>query len=128
MRLHRNLRLDLNGHVALQRRCWRSVDDLLVYHKTDMWHDAAALIKSALNDKNGLVAKWMPRKGDVSKSLAKYPRLSPKNYRKLIVGLSNTVEQKMCARQWQTINFSHVPSRAMSIYRSAFDRNAPAQF
>lgn len=103
-------------------------DDLLVYHKTDMWRDAAALIRSALNDKNGLVAKWMPRKGAVSKSLAKCLRLSPKNYRKLIVGLSNTVEQKMCARQWHTINFSHVPSRAMSIYRSAFERNAPKQF
>ena len=103
-------------------------DDLLVYHKTAMWPHAAALIKTALNEKNGLVAKWMPRKGGVAKALAKYLRLSPKEYRKTIVGLSTTVEQKMCARQWDTINFSHVPSRAMSIYRLAFDRNAHVKF
>lgn len=103
-------------------------DDLLVYHNTDMWRDAAALIQTALDEKNGLVAKWMPRKGEVAKSLAKYLRLSPKKYRKTIVGLSATVEQKMCARKWDTINFSHVPSRAMSIYRLAFDRNAHEKF
>jgi hypothetical protein len=47
-------------------------------------------------------------------------RLTPKQYRKLIVGLSNTVETRMCAQEWTNIVYSHVPSVAASRYQKAF--------
>ena len=37
--------------------------------------------------------------------------------------MTNVVEQKMCAKEWDEINFSHVPSLASSRYKKAFTRN-----
>jgi hypothetical protein len=53
---------------------------------------------------------------------------SPKQYRKLVVGLSDTVEQKMCSKSWENIDFSKVPSVASARYQKAFGRNAPTQY
>jgi hypothetical protein len=66
----------------------------------------------------------MPRKGPVAVELTKFFGLTPKQYRKLIVSLTNVVESKMCAKEWEAINFSHVPSVASARYQKAFGRNA----
>jgi hypothetical protein len=84
-------------------------DDLFAYKNSINRNQAFALIAEALEAKNGLAAKWMPRKGPVAVELTRYLGLSPKAYRKLIVGLTNVVESKMCANDWEAINFSHVP-------------------
>ena len=81
-----------------------------------------------LNWMNGLLAKWLPRKGNFSNSVRKYLKLTPKEYRKLIVGLSDTVEQKLCAKKWEEIKYSHVPSVAMNKYRKAFLKNDENRF
>ena len=73
-------------------------DDLLVHVGTVAEEYAFSVIKKALAEGNGLCAKWMPRKGDVANKLRKFLGLTPKEYRKLLVNLSNTVEQKMCAK------------------------------
>ncbi len=73
--------------------------------------------------KDGLCAKWMPRKGKYAKELQKYMGLTPKQYRKLLVELSSTVEQDMCANRWENINYSHVPSGAAARYQKAFYRH-----
>lgn len=86
------------------------------------------LIKKGLEEKNGLLAKWLPRKGGFANDVRNYLGLTPKQYRKLIVGLSNTVEQKMCANEWQDIELAHVPSVAMTKYNKAFWRRVPEKF
>ena len=86
------------------------------------------LIKEGLDNKNGLLAKWLPRQSTFSNKLRKYLGLTPKEYRKLIVGLSNTVEQKMCAKEWDAITYPHVPSVAMNKYRKAFLKNDESRF
>ena len=53
----------------------------------------------------------------------KYLKLTPKAYRKMLSELSNTVEQLMCAKDYENINYSHVPSKAMSDYMKAFSKN-----
>lgn len=75
-----------------------------------------------------LLAKWLSRKGYEFEKIRKYLKMSPKTYRKLIVGLSNTVEQKMCAKEWEAITYPHVPSVAMNKYRKAFLKNDPNRF
>ena len=67
----------------------------------------------------------MPRKGVIARKLRDMLRLSPKMYRKLVVRLSDTVEQKMCANLWKEIDYSHVPSVAHSRLRKAFNRHDP---
>lgn len=103
-------------------------DDLFAYTDPINRINAFGMISEALDNKNGLCAKWMPRKGQIAVELTKFLGLSPKAYRKLIVGLTNVVETQMCAKQWTEINFSHVPSVASARYQKAFGRNAGEQY
>jgi len=98
-------------------------DDLLAA-QGDNRTFALAMIEAALKDGNRLAAKWMPRKGPEANELRKFLGLTPKAYRKLLVDLSDTVEQRMCAKEWDAINFNHVPSVAAARYQKAFGRNA----
>ena len=109
-------------------------DDLLVF-ETKVWKDRAyELIMRGLQDPktSGLVAKWLPREKSAKRSLAaelrRYMELTPKAYRKLLVDLTSVVETNMCAKNWDEINFSHVPSMANTRYRKAFLRNAKESF
>lgn len=67
-------------------------------------------------------AKWMPRKGKIAAKLRNYMEFSPKQYRKILVSLTNVVEQKMCGNKWSEIDFSKLPSLASARYQKAFDR------
>jgi hypothetical protein len=123
-------------------------DDLLMLVDTPLEEEAFALILRAItlaisvrvNIDNGLVegymfdeyknmlstgmnaAKWMPRKGRTAAKLRKYMQLSPKQYRKILVSLTDVVEQKMTNNKWGDIDFSKVPSLAAARYQSAFYR------
>jgi len=77
---------------------------------------------------DGLLAKWLPRKGGFANDVRNYMNLTPKQYRKIVVGLSKTVEQKMCANEWKDIELAHVPSVAMTKYNKAFWRHIPEKF
>lgn len=105
-------------------------DDLLDLIGTKLENDALEIIKQGLKDNNGLAAKWMPRQNvsnrDKKKAYAilrKYLGLTPKEYRELVVRLSKTVEQLMCAKNWDAIEYSKLPSKAMSDYMKAFSKN-----
>ena len=98
-------------------------DDLFVLFNTQYWDACISVIREALAKNNGLCAKWMPRKGPIAISLTKAMNLTPRQYRKLLVGLTNVVETKMCAKEWNEINYEHVPSKAMQIYKNAFKRH-----
>ena len=81
------------------------------------------IVKTALDNKDGLCAKWMPRKGPKANIIRRYLKMSPKQYRKLVVGLTNVVETKMCAKDWENIDYSKLPSLASSRYQKAFMKN-----
>lgn len=102
-------------------------DDLLVF--TGKAQELAdSYILAALAKNNQLCAKWMPRQGPHAERLRKRIGVSPKQWRKWLVSLTNVVEQKMCAKQWSQINFSQVPSLAHARYKRAFSRNAPQEY
>ena len=98
-------------------------DDLLVLVDTVYAEPAFFMIKCALEDSNGLCAKWMPRQGPVAVKLRNYLGWTPKFYRKRLVELTKVVETQMCANDWDNINFNHVPSVASSRYKKAFSRH-----
>jgi hypothetical protein len=89
---------------------------------------AIYMIEKALKEGNGLAAKWMPRKGELAARIRTLLGMTPKQYRKTIVGLSNTVEQKLCAREFTKINYSHVPGIAAARYQATFARHDPEGF
>lgn len=84
---------------------------------------AFSMLGDALRERNGLAAKWTPRKGELAAEIRKFFSMSPKFYRKSLVELTKVVEQDMCAKKWDEINFSHVPSVAAARYKKAFYRN-----
>ncbi len=104
-------------------------DDLLMTFGTSLERDSLRMIAFALNNvQDGLCAKWMPRQGAEANKIRSYMKLTPKQYRKLLVGLSNTVEQKMCAQDWTGITYPHVPSVAAGRYQKAFLKHDPAGY
>ena len=110
-------------------------DDLLVIENTKVRPIVVDMIRKALNDGNGLAAKWMPReksssdwKSAQARKLRKELGLSARQYRKLLVSNTKVVEQDMCAKNWDKINFSHVPSLAAARYKNAFLKNAKERY
>jgi len=98
-------------------------DDLLVFGTKKFKTNAFNMIEQALGEANGLCAKWMPRKGVVANELRNHMKLSPKRYRKLLVELTNVVENQLCAKQWEDVNYEKVPSVAQSRYNRTFLRH-----
>ena len=105
----------------------------------------------------GLLCKWLPRKvnavdkkkivkttkntqtttiqrkkrllyGGIAGKIINRLGLTPKQYRQLVVAGSKTVEQQMCAKKWNEINYSQVPSVAMNKYNKAWYRNDKERF
>lgn len=105
-------------------------DDVLVAVGTPLEPEAFELIRAGLNtpETAGLCAKWMPRQGEVAYKLRKAFSMTPKGWRKMLVALSNTVEQKMCAKQWHEIEYGKLPSKAAAMYQNAFKRNDEARY
>jgi hypothetical protein len=123
-------------------------DDLLVFSSAVNKQQAYRLIAASLFAGNGLASKWMPRKGPIATELSKFlgfgtqmvAKRLPKDqgglvvgrveaqssaYRKFLFEHTNVVETKMCNRDWDNINFSHVPSLAAARYRKAFYKRTP---
>lgn len=97
-------------------------DDIFVVETNKSF--AYTMLGDALRAKNGLAAKWTPRKGEIAVEIRNFFGMSPKFYRKSLVEMTKVVEQDMCAKNWDGINFSHVPSVASARYKKAFYRNA----
>jgi hypothetical protein len=98
-------------------------DDIFVFTDKDLKTQAYTMLGDALRAQNGLAAKWTPRKGEVAREIREFFGMSPKQYRKSLVALTKVVETQMCAKDWDAINFSHVPSVASARYKKAFNRN-----
>ena len=108
-------------------------DDLLVFISPDnsvapCESTALSVITSALRSGDALCAKWMPRekssKAGIARKIRKSLGFTPKSYRKLLSGLTQVVESQMCAGDWDGIEYGHVPSQAMRIYKGAFKRHS----
>ena len=131
----------LAGRVCLRVPTLGRWDDLLLFVKApgqtfyneDLETLVVGMIVEELERANkarqhSLCAKWLPRQGRIAARLRELTGVSPKEWRKLLVRLSNTVEQQMCANDWTSINFSHVPSQAANRYRKAFNRHEETRY
>ena len=98
-------------------------DDIFVFTDPTLKSAAYVMLGNALRERNGLAAKWTPRKGEVAREIREFFGMTPKQYRKSLVALTNVVETQMCSNDWDNINFSHVPSVAHARYKKAFGRH-----
>ena len=130
---------------------WDVIFDLALDNQVLFSYILATLTPSGKNF--GLLCKWLPRKnyatdrkktingnsttvtrtkrslhGGIAGKIMKAMNLSPKAYRKMLVEGSKTVEQKMCAKKWNEIEYEKVPSVAMHKYTKAWYRNDQTRF
>lgn len=82
-----------------------------------------------------LMEKWMPSIGGkynkTAEKLASYLGLTPKQYRKYLSKSRanlNIVETKLCEKNYTSIEYDKIPSRASLIYRNAFYRNDNSRY
>lgn len=83
---------------------------------------------------NGILCKWLPRNPKnkneqylVSRLRSKF-KMSPKAWRQFLHARSLPIESLMCEKQWDKINYNHVPSQAMHKFKKAFQRNDETRY
>ena len=103
-------------------------DDLHAFVGTEYEQISLNVHIEGIKAGNGLAAKWAPRKGDIAVKMRELWGVTPKFYRKTIVGLTKVVEQQMCANEWNDIEFAHVPSQAYRIYANAFKKHEEQRY
>lgn len=111
-----------NAKVQLQ--AVSLVEKVLHNHETPM-------LGAELLNTRGLLAKWLPRQKQYQNFASRFRKITninARDYRKLIVSLSNTVEQSICANNLSAINYERVPSVAMNKYRSLFSSKDSERF
>ncbi|NQY58442.1 DUF2828 family protein [Cognatishimia sp.] len=106
-------------------------DLLFPFHESEVVMSLIA--KEFCLGKDGLLFKWLPRekckKHKIFRlKLLRRLNIDNKTYRKIVSEKSDTVEQQMSAKNWQDINYKHVPSVAFSKYKKAFYRNDEDRF
>ncbi len=100
-------------------------DDLKSLYDTECEIDALRLWGKAIKSGHSLACKWAGRKDN---KLRSYLKITPKIYRQTLALHSKVVEQKMCSKAWNEIEYAGVPSVAMARYTNAFTRNDPVRF
>lgn len=134
--LNQEAALAENLHLIPEYGRW---DDLLVFMNTELEEAALGLISNALNERNSLCSKWMPSerskrdycgvKGWVAaRKIRQFMDISPRAYRKLRTRLNNVVETKMCAKEWDEIEFAKIPSQCALKSKEAFHRNCKERY
>lgn len=118
-------------HIATH---YADIFDELMVHTPEFgyWKDVFVIEKPNENNLNwlktqleesvnaNLLAKWFPRKGPWFVAMHKYMKISPREFRHLLVSMTRVVETQMCAKDWGHIDYEKVPSIAMNKYRKAF--------
>ena len=101
-------------------KCGR-YDDLFVTH-ANKFKDVAEYVYNRAEAGDELAKKWLPRfntkNDELAKRICKVLGISQKEYRKAIK--ANTVEHQMSDKEFDNINFEHVPSLAMIKYYNRF--------
>lgn len=110
-------------------------DSMFVLRGTALENQMVKAIKQQLvSDKNdehpSLLAKWMPsintsspKTKELGRWFASQLEMTERQYRKTLSGIRQKlelVESKMCANEWNSVNYEHVPSKANLNYKDAF--------
>jgi hypothetical protein len=125
-----------NLHLVPEYGRW---DDLLVFIHTDLEEEALSLITNALSEGNATCSKWMPSEtskreiGGVpgyvaARKIREFMCISKRAYRKMRTRLNNVVESQMCAKKWNEIEFSKIPSQCALKRKDAFHRNCKERY
>ena len=113
---------------AIELGRWDDVFDNYFSYSETVKNVVIAVIMGGLLEGNGLLAKWLPRKGPLAVEFTKKLGMTPKQYRKTLVALTKVVETQMCNGEWKAIEYHKVPSLAAARYQKAFAKHDPTGY
>lgn len=129
-----------NLHLVSEYGRW---DDLLCLLDTKLEGVILQMLTDKLQEDIGadypsLLAKWLPSINTSSADSRRYAHKireflgwDNKTYRKTLSELRkkiDVIERKLCANEWDKINYENVPSRASLIYSNAFRKHDPVRY
>lgn len=122
-------------------------DDLMCLDGTPVWDSVLDLVRTQLladvqalenGEPVSLMAKWLPsanasshRTVRLARAIVSHLGWNERQYRKTLVSLRTQlriIEHAMCSGDWSSIDYSHVPAKAMNMYRHAFTRRDTKRF
>ena len=123
---------------------WDSLFELVdTSCEEDMWKLISFYLEGDLKQMGcgkpcSLLAKWLPtetasstKTRELAKRAIKNIGMTPRQYRKIVSSLREYIrvtERKMSLNEWETIDYSTVPSYAMARYNRAFKKHDEGRF
>ena len=86
------------------------------------------IFMNAIDNNKSLAAKYLNSKQKLFKVIKNKYNIRPEVLRKRLTELKSVVETPMCNKDYDSINYSNVPSLALNKYRKAFIRNDEKRF
>lgn len=156
--LNKNHPEDIQNNISLipEFSRWDVIFDLANENQL-VFSYILSVLTNPEHPQRALLCKWLPRKSKVTdksketkkrgnvetttvtrksrilynglaSKLIKALKVTPKEYRKALVEGCKTVEQQMCSKKWNEIEYSKVPSVAINKYNKAWYRNDEKRF
>lgn len=82
--------------------------------------DIVEIFVKGIASKSHFAAKWLPRNTSLYSLVRNKLNMKNADFRRLIAKLSTCVEQKICAKKIEEIEYSKIPSKAFNIYKKLF--------
>ena len=114
--------LELLPHLP-EMGSWKDLYELYDTADSDVKATILQIVTKALQAEDRLANKWFPRQSQIHHDIADLWGQPVGFIRKYVAHHSRTVEQFMCHKFWDRIDYSSIPSRANLIYSKAFLRN-----
>lgn len=114
--------LELLTHLP-EMSSWKDLYELYDTANSDVKATILQIVTKALQAEDRLANKWFPRQSQVHHDIADLWGQPVGFIRKYVAHHSRTVEQFMCHKLWDRIDYSSIPSRANLVYSKAFLRN-----
>lgn len=111
------------------------IDTLIDEEVVRLIKDQIEIDKTA--DKPSLLAKWLPShrthnvRNEMATILIKKLKITEKEYRKTLTDIRKKlrlIENNLSKKEYKTINFETIPTKAMLKYREAFNRNCEERY
>lgn len=102
---------------------WKDLYELYNTADDEVKTTILIITSNALQSEDRLANKWFPRQSQLHHDIADFWGQTVGFVRKFVAHHSRTVEQFMCHKLWDRIDYSSIPSRANLIYSKAFARN-----
>lgn len=114
--------LELLPHLP-EMGSWKDLYELYDSSDSEVKSTILTIVSNALQNEDRLANKWFKRQSQLHHDLADHWGQTVAFVRKYVAHHSRTVEQFMCHKLWDRIDYSSIPSRANLIYSKAFLRN-----